>query len=465
MRIILGTLIGVLISAHLLPAQDSILLSIYLNWSGSNPDWQIWQIDTLQLMSSEGSSLLSTRPLDPAQTARRSQIKLYGGRIPEQEYRSLRICWQETPHQQLEAPPGRLETDPDSSTSPQLVTRNYSRDFAIDGQQLKNGCLLLNLTWEPVEEGRFQSGGIILQEYTDPPLGALVFVSCEGSDCITVVDRFTGKVTDIIEVGNRPRGLAWSRSAQRLYAACAGSDQIAVIDGQDRSLITFFQLQYGDTPSRLELSVDESQLFVLNRGSGTLLVMDLHSGQEVARVVTGEGPAALAVDPLAGYVYLSEEPERRIVTFDPVTREVVSSTLTLGEPGEVLYEEFSGLCYVTHRRQPVFSGFDPRSGILKVTIDLCSPGSGLAFQQVGGLLYVAQSACAEVAIFRPEYEIELGTIRLTGKPGRLSVTPDSGQLLVCLPYDDQLAVYETGNRSLRFLIDTGRQPHTALVPR
>jgi YVTN family beta-propeller protein len=433
-------------------ARDSLLLALYLNCSRSTPDWQQLDIESLQLTSSEELPSLCITPLTSWQTENHRQVKLFEGRIPEGSYQSLLINWREG----IEGQSGERPS----------WSRNFSTEIDIDYRQFKGGCLLLNFNWEPIAGGGKSVGsGIYLQEFPSPPLGALVFISCEQSDCITVVDRFSGRVTDLIEVGNRPQGLAWSRSAQQLFVACAGSNQIAVADGQGHSLIKHFQLQFGDTPSRLALSPDESQLYVLNSGSGTLVVLDIDSGQEAARVVIGEDPGALSVDPLAGYVYVTEKSARRIVTYDPVTEGVFSSTLTLGEPGEILYDQFSGLCFVTHGRQPALSGLDPRSGILKVTIDLCSPGEGLAYQRVGGLLYIAEAACSEVVSYRPEYEIEMGRIHLDGTPGRLSITPDSGQLLVCLPDDDQLAIYETGDRNLKYLIETGRRPHTALVPR
>jgi len=297
-----------------------------------------------------------------------------------------------------------------------------------------------------------------------PPLGSLAWVSNEESGNLSVVDRFNQQVVDVIRVGSQPRGMAWSPLNRQLYVANAGSSSLMVIDGLSREVIRTIPMNYGDEPSRVALSPDETVIYVVNYGSNTLAAIDIRSLQEMSRQIVGTSPRSLTPDRTTGYIYVANELSDDIAVYDPVSRSVVSSISPGSSPRELFFNSRSKQLYLSQAVQRTLSIFDTQTGALAGTMNLCSPAVGFDFNPISGRLYVALERCEEIAVLKPDSELELASIRLPGQPGQIKLGPDYRQLLVALPQSNQLAIYSTNSRKLVGLVNVGEKPYMAIVP-
>ena len=81
-----------------------------------------------------------------------------------------------------------------------------------------------------------QSGTIAKERYLSPLEmissldGRLLYVVCQDSDEVRVVDVPSSKVIGSVAVGRMPRGIALSPDGSRLYITNAWSDTVSVID-------------------------------------------------------------------------------------------------------------------------------------------------------------------------------------------------------------------------------------------
>ena len=81
-----------------------------------------------------------------------------------------------------------------------------------------------------------QSAALPKERYLSPlemvssPDGRLLYVVCQDSDEVRVVDVQSSKVISSIAVGRMPRGIAMSPDGRRLYITNAWSDTVSVID-------------------------------------------------------------------------------------------------------------------------------------------------------------------------------------------------------------------------------------------
>ena len=64
-----------------------------------------------------------------------------------------------------------------------------------------------------------------------------LFVSNEGSNTVTVISVATLRPLATIDVGKRPRGIALSPNARRVYVALGQADAVAVIDVAKRAVV------------------------------------------------------------------------------------------------------------------------------------------------------------------------------------------------------------------------------------
>lgn len=96
-----------------------------------------------------------------------------------------------------------------------------------------------------------------------------------------------------IKVGPRPSALLSNRTGSRLFAALAGTDQIAVIDTARGTVLRYLSdaapagPSEGSTPNALALSHDESELFVAEADNNAVAVFDVaekRSGAAASRL-------------------------------------------------------------------------------------------------------------------------------------------------------------------------------------
>ncbi len=133
------------------------------------------------------------------------------------------------------------------------------------------------------------------------PDGQLLYVVCQDSDEVRLVETKSGKVAASIQVGHVPRGIAISRDGNRLYVTNAWSDTVSVIDVAARTVIQ--TLPTGFEPSGVVVDHAGSTLYVANRLSGDVSVIDLSTGQEIKRLLAGGGASYLSLSPDGKRIY------------------------------------------------------------------------------------------------------------------------------------------------------------------
>ncbi len=131
--------------------------------------------------------------------------------------------------------------------------------------------------------------------------GRLLYVVCQDSDEVRVVDLQSSKVISSVAVGRMPRGIAMSPDGRRLYITNAWSDTVSVIDAATLQVVQ--TLPTGPEPSGVVSDSNGTSLYVANRLSGDVSVIDLKSEQETKRLLAGRGASYLALSPDGKWIY------------------------------------------------------------------------------------------------------------------------------------------------------------------
>ncbi|MGC2478035.1 MAG: beta-propeller fold lactonase family protein [Candidatus Sulfotelmatobacter sp.] len=182
-----------------------------------------------------------------------------------------------------------------------------------------------------------QSGALLRERYLSPiemefsSDGSFLYVVCQDSDEVRVLDAASGKVLTSIPVGHVPRGIAVSQDGKRLYVTNAWSDTVSVIDTATREVIQ--TLPTGFEPSGVVVDHAGSTLYVANRLSGDVSVIDLASGQEIKRLLAGRGASYLTLSPDGKWIYCTHiypnpgafrtQPSSEITVIDTENQRVV----------------------------------------------------------------------------------------------------------------------------------------------
>lgn len=145
------------------------------------------------------------------------------------------------------------------------------------------------------------------QQYASPlevllsPDGARLYVLCQQSDEVRVLDATSYAVIKKIAVGHMPRGFSLSPDGTRLFVTNAWDDTLSVID--TRALAVTATWPVGAEPSGVIEDRSGKRLFVANRISGDIAVLDASTGAEEKRLLAGRGASYLTLSPDGSRIY------------------------------------------------------------------------------------------------------------------------------------------------------------------
>lgn len=168
------------------------------------------------------------------------------------------------------------------------------------------------------------------------PEGKLLYVLCQQSDEVRVLDGSSYAAVKSIAVGRVPRGFSLSQKGDRLFVANSWDDTVSVIDTKLLEVIATFPV--GAEPSSVVEDREGKHLFVANRISNDVAVLNARTGEEEKRLVSGRGTSYIASSSDGKRLYVTHvypnptqhrtAPESEITVID-VTRAMVTERIPL----------------------------------------------------------------------------------------------------------------------------------------
>jgi YVTN family beta-propeller protein len=186
------------------------------------------------------------------------------------------------------------------------------------------------------------------------PDGARLYVLCQQSSEVRVLDATSYAVLKNIPVGRTPRGIALSDKGDRLFVTNSWDDTLSVIDTAKLEVTATWPV--GAEPSGVVADRAGKHLFVANRISNDIAVLDAQTGTEEKRLLAGRGSSYLTLSPdgsriYATHIYPNGSPQptgggNRIVPESEVTvidvaRATVSERMNLRAIAGVFHTAFS----------------------------------------------------------------------------------------------------------------------------
>jgi len=131
--------------------------------------------------------------------------------------------------------------------------------------------------------------------------GHRLYVVCQASDELRVVDVESGKVATVVPLGRAPRGITLSPDGTQIYVTNSTDDTVSVVDAA--TLKVTRTLPTGFEPAGIVTDRTGETLYVANRLSGDISVLDVKTGQETKRLLAGRGASYLARSPDGNFIY------------------------------------------------------------------------------------------------------------------------------------------------------------------
>jgi YVTN family beta-propeller protein len=369
--------------------------------------------------------------------------------------------------------------------------------------------VLLAIAAQPVDK---QSGSLTRERYLSPiemalsPDGRLLFVVCQDSDEVRVVDVRSSKVISSVPVGHVPRGIALSPDNRQIYITNAWSDTVSVIDAATLKVVQ--RLPTGFEPTGIVVDRRGKTVYVANRLSGDISVIDLNTGQETKRLLAGRGASYLALSPdgkliFATHIYpnpgaFRSPPNSELTVIDTARQMVVERKLLhnvagvfhvamsadgrLGVAAQLRPKNLIPLAHVEHgwafSDSLTLFGQDV-GGTVQIPIDeldryyalpwgvAIAPDKSKIFLTTAGsesVTVIDVPHLLKVVRSRPQpfvndlsatVDYVLARIPVGHNPRGVLLSTDGKRLYVANRLDDNIAVIDTGNNKVISTIDLG----------
>ncbi len=152
------------------------------------------------------------------------------------------------------------------------------------------------------------------------PDGTRVYVVCQHSNSLVVVDPAKGRVLHEIGVGRQPQDVAVSPDGKTLYVTNRLSDTLSVIDTASGAVTD--SVGVGNEPHGVLTDATGEHVFVLNTERNDVSVIETERFSELKRLAAGRGPWSLALSEDGASLYLSSVRPNSIAFLRPSVSEV-----------------------------------------------------------------------------------------------------------------------------------------------
>lgn len=146
-------------------------------------------------------------------------------------------------------------------------------------------------------------------DFADPvellfsPDGARLYILCQQSGEVRVLNAATYAPLKTIVVGHVPRGFSLSANGSRLFVANSWDDTVSVIDTTALDVIATWHVAM--EPTSVIEDPSGKHVFVANRISNDVAVLDPSTGAEEKRLAAGRGASYMTLSPDAARLYVT----------------------------------------------------------------------------------------------------------------------------------------------------------------
>lgn len=299
-----------------------------------------------------------------------------------------------------------------------------------------------------------------------PALAFEAFITNERSGDLISIDE-KGELLHAQAICNRPRGMVKGLEAGQLLVACSDDNSVLVFNTNTRLV----ERSFDDLHGAMTLAVHRAtqRLFVTNEGQAQATVIDLISGDTLARLPTGLEPDGIAVTSDGTQIFVASENAGLVHVFDGSSYQQKDVITTHLRPRRVaLLGTNLWVSSEMGSRVEIFS----TTTLEKIDEVVFAPRGfrseqltpvDILFDQTGTLAFVALGSANHVAFVDVE-SLEIVKYILVGRRAwGLGISPDNKSLIVLNGLSDDFTIIDIDSRRPRINKQAGLIPHAIEV--
>jgi YVTN family beta-propeller protein len=180
-------------------------------------------------------------------------------------------------------------------------------DFSLDGRYFIVSCEfsgeLLKVDTERmkvVAQEKLPFRGAMPQDVKISPDGKRFYIADMVTNGVWILDGDKFTKPSFLPTGKGCHGLYVSRDSREMYISNRGEGTISVFDFTQNRLTKKWRLPHGGSPDMGGVSADGKVLWLSGRYNSEVYAIDTRTGAQLARIPVGSGPHGLAVYPQPG---------------------------------------------------------------------------------------------------------------------------------------------------------------------
>ncbi|MFF4822977.1 YVTN family beta-propeller repeat protein [Streptomyces sp. NPDC001312] len=180
-------------------------------------------------------------------------------------------------------------------------------DFSLDGRYFIVSCEfsaeLLKVDtakMEVVGQQKLDFRGAMPQDVKVSPDGKKFYIADMVANGMWILNGDTFGKPGFLPTGKGAHGLYVSRDSREMYISNRGEGTVSVFDFAQDKLTKKWRLPHGGSPDMGGVSTDGKVLWLSGRYNSEVYAIDTRTGAQLARIKVGSGPHGLAVYPQPG---------------------------------------------------------------------------------------------------------------------------------------------------------------------
>ncbi|PMN66444.1 YVTN family beta-propeller repeat protein [Enterovibrio norvegicus] len=292
----------------------------------------------------------------------------------------------------------------------------------------------------------------------------LAYVANEKDDTVSVIDMDSLTVINTFDVGDRPRGIEISKDQTQLYICASESDTVQVFDLDSGQIAG--ELPSGEDPELFALHPDGKRLYIANEDDALMTVVNIPDASVITQVEVGVEPEGVAVSPDGKLAIITSETSNMAHWIDTETNAMVHNTLVDARPRYAEFSPDGKQLWVSAEIGGTVSVIDTDSKAIIKKISFAPKGVhkdkvqpvGVRLSQDGNTAFVALGPANHVAVVNAK-TLEVEDYLLVGRRvWQMAFNAAQDRLLTTNGVSGDVSVIDVTNRKVIKTIKVGRYP-------
>ena len=210
----------------------------------------------------------------------------------------------------------------------------------------------------------------------------LIFVVNSDSNSITVIDSTSNNIlSNNITVGKNPSSIALDPITNRLYVTNKGSDSISIIDyflsdNNKFHMTSNSTIRVGTSPTGIAINPDTNTIYVANYYDNSISIIN-GSAKNVDEVINVEtNPSSIDIDPSSNKIYVANYGSDSISVIDGSTNTIINTIKVDKFPRGLYYNQESEILHVISSQSNTISQIKNTTLLTGITYNINPPDSG-----------------------------------------------------------------------------------------